>query len=257
MLKGRPDTVLLSIIHVNNEVGTIHDVEALAAQAKERVPRLIVHVDGVQALGKIAVCAKSVDLYSGSAHKLHGPKGIGFLAARRQLALAPLLRGGGHEGGLRSGTQNVAGAVGLGRAVSLAEERRAESEHRLSGLRERLRRGLVELGGRLHSPPDGVPHTTNVSFPGVPGEVMLRALEDRGVFVSTASACTTRKHARSHVLHAMGLPPEVAGCAIRISLSRYTTEDEVARGLEAMRDAVATLTELAAPRRRARGVEAR
>ena len=243
-----PDTVLLSLIHVNNEVGTIQDVEGIAAEAKRRFPRLLVHTDGVQALGKVPVRLGSLDLFSGSAHKLHGPKGIGFLAVRRGLALRPVLCGGGHEGGLRSGTQNVAGAVGMGRAVGLALAEQAGAQHRLGQLRDRFRRELErDPDCRLNSPVDGVPHTTNVSFPGIPGEVMLRALEERGVYVSTASACTTRKKALSHVLRAMGLPPEVAESAIRVSFSRYTTAAEVDGALEALR---AVRRELFVPARR-------
>lgn len=233
----RPDTVLLSLLHVNNEVGTAQDVEAIAAEAKARFPRLLVHVDGVQALGKVPVRLRGVDFFSASAHKVHGPKGVGFLAVRRGVALAPVLCGGGHEGGLRSGTQNVAGAVGLGRAASLAAAEQPRAEPVLGALRARFRACLAgDLEGRLNSPPDGVPHTTNVSFPGIPGEVMLRALEERGVYVSTASACTSRKHARSHVLRAMGLPPEVTESAIRVSFSRTTTAEELEGALAALRE---------------------
>jgi cysteine desulfurase len=232
----RPDSVMLSLIHVNNEVGTIQDVESIAREAKRRCPRLLIHVDGVQAVGKIALRLEHVDLYSGSAHKLHGPKGSGFLALRRGLALKPVLCGGGHEGGMRSGTQNVAGAVGLGIAVELASAGQERAVRELGPLRDRLRAAVGgELDGRLNSPADGVPHTTNISFAGIPGEVMLRALEERGVFVSTASACTTRKKARSHVLAAMGVPEDVAGSAIRVSFSRYTAADEVEVLLEALR----------------------
>jgi cysteine desulfurase len=249
----RDDTVLLSMIHVNNEVGTVHDVAALAAAARRDFPRLLVHVDGVQALGKVAVRLDGIDLYSGSGHKMHGPKGIGFLAVRRGTALKPLLCGGGHEGGLRSGTQNVAGAVGLGRAAGLAERERPRAASALGPLRDRLRQGLAGLGGRLNSPADGVPHTTNVSFPGIPGAVMLQALEERGVYVSTASACTTRKHARSHVLRAMGVPPEAAGCAIRLSLSRDSTLQDVDEALAATAEVV---RDLFVPARSRRGAGA-
>lgn len=231
----RRETVLLSLIHVNNEVGTVQDVEGIAAEAKRRFPRLLVHVDGVQAVGKVAVRLESVDLFSGSAHKAHGPKGAGFLAVRGGIALRPILSGGGHEGGLRSGTQNVAGAVGLGRAVALAEAEREAASRRLTTLRDRFRAAVErELDGRVNSPRDGVPHTTSVSFSGAPGEVTLRALEERGVFVSTASACTTRKRARSHVLRAMGLADEVVSGAVRFSFSRYTTPAEVEQALEAL-----------------------
>jgi cysteine desulfurase len=231
----RPDTVLLSLIHVNNELGTVHPVEAIAAEAKRRFPRLLIHVDGVQALGKVALRLEGIDLFGASGHKVHGPKGIGFLAVRRGTALAPILCGGGHEGGLRSGTQNVAGAVGLGRAAELAEAEREPAQARLSALRERFRACLAaELEGRINSPADGVPHTTNVSFPGIPGEVMLRALEERDVFVSTASACTNRKRGRSHVLRALGVSPDIAESAIRVSFSRYTTADEVEGALAAL-----------------------
>ena len=249
----REDTLLLSMIHVNNEVGAVHDVAAIAAAARRDFPRLLVHVDGVQALGKVPVRLDGIDLYSGSGHKMHGPKGIGFLAVRRGTALKPLLCGGGHEGGLRSGTQNVAGAVGLGRAAALAERERPRAASALAPLRDRLRRGLAELGARLNSPADGVPHTTNVSFAGVPGGVLLQALEDRGVYVSTASACTNRKHARSHVLRAMGLPPELAGCAIRLSLCRDSTVQDVDDALAAIADVV---RELFVPARGRRGAGA-
>jgi cysteine desulfurase len=231
----RPDTVLLSLIHVNNELGTVNPVEAIAAEAKRRFPRLLIHVDGVQALGKVELRLEGVDLFAASGHKVHGPKGIGFLAVRAGTAVAPILCGGGHEGGLRSGTQNVAGAVGLGRAAELAEAEREPALGRLTALRARFRACLAdELQGRINSPADGVPHTTNVSFPGIPGEVMLRALEERDVFVSTASACTNRKRGRSHVLRALGAAPDITESAIRVSFSRYTTADEVEGALAAL-----------------------
>ncbi len=217
------ETVLVSIMHVQNETGMLHPVETIARAVKRARPDIAVHADGVQAFGKVrlALAEGGLDLYTISGHKIGAPKGIGALWIRPGTRLAPLVTGGGQESGLRSGTENVFGAVAFGAAAARATADLAAFEERIDALGARLRAGLVELGGVGNGA--GVPWIVNVSFPGVKPEVALHALEERGVFVSTTSACASRKGKTSHVLAAMGLPDERIGSALRFSLGATST----------------------------------
>lgn len=228
----RPDTVLVSVMHVNNEVGSIMPVAEIAAALKGR--RTLLHVDAVQSVGKLPVDVHKlgVHLLSLSAHKLHGPKGAGALYRRPGVRLAPLLRGGGQEGGLRSGTENVPGIVGLGAAASLALGGLGAAAGHLRGLKERLLGGLAAAGLEfaVNGPPPaaGAPHILSLSFAGISrGEVLVHALEEHGVYVSTGSACHSRHRSASHVLAALRLPPARAAGAIRISFAPDTTPADV------------------------------
>jgi len=231
-------TILVSVMHVQNETGAVFPVEAIARAVKARSRRLVVHSDGVQAAGKLPTPA-GVDLYTVSAHKLHGPKGAGALLARTRVA--PLLRGGGQERGLRCGTEAVPALVGFGAAARAALAERARAGAALSRLGAVLRAGLEARGAAVSSPPDGAPWIVNASFPGAAAEPLLHALEGRRVFVSTGSACASRQRKRSPVLQAMGLPRERVDSAVRFSLSRLTTPDEVQRALAALDEALASL----------------
>ncbi len=226
------EVALLTVMHANNEVGTIQPIAALAARCGG-----LVHTDAAQSLGKVPVdvTALSVDLLTIAGHKLYAPKGIGALYVRDGLALPPLLLGAGHERGLRPGTENVAGIVGLGVACRLAGERLAAEATRLSDLRERLweRLSAGVDGLRRASPRQGVlPNTLSVLVPGRPGSAVLAAAP--GVAASTGSACHATGESPSGVLLAMGLPPSVALGAVRLSLGHGTTTADVDAAADAL-----------------------
>jgi cysteine desulfurase len=234
-------TILVSIMHVQNETGAVFPVDAIARRVKARSQKLVVHSDGVQAVGKVAPPSRAVDLYSVSAHKVHGPKGAGALVVRRPARVLPQLVGGGQERGLRSGTEALPLVVGLGVALRLAVESRVAAMRDAAPRSALLREGIVALGGVINSPAEAVPTTINASFPGAAAEPLLHALEDRDVIVSTGSACTSKKASRSPVLRAMGLSEERLASALRFSLSRDTTDADVRRSLAALGEALAAL----------------
>jgi cysteine desulfurase len=242
----RPETALVSIMLANNETGTINPVRELADVAHERgVP---FHTDAAQALGKIPVDVEDlgVDLMSLSAHKCYGPKGVGALYIRRRPAPGvrrarpePLLRGGRQERGFRSGTLNVPGIVGFGRAAALAAEALPEEVERISALRDELWRRISAglPGARPNGHPENrLPNTLNVSFPGVPASDLLGSLEN--VAASAGSACASEKGEPSHVLRAMGLDEETAFSSVRFGLGRFTTPEEVGQAAEFVVEAV-------------------
>ena len=227
-LEARPAVV--SVMWANNETGTIQPIADLAEGC--RAAGTIMHTDAVQALGKLRVRVDEVpvDLLTVSAHKLGGPKGVGALFVRRGTELVPLVYGGGQERGIRPGTEDVAGAVGLAIAAELAEAERSAEMDRLGALRNRLEaelyRAVPELvvhGGAA----DRLPTVLNVSIPGADPEVLLPALDAQGIAVSSGSACSSGAVRPSHVLEAMGVRAEVAGPSVRMSLGRTTTADEI------------------------------
>jgi cysteine desulfurase len=220
-----PRTALVSVGVVNSEVGT---TQPLAAIRKVSAGALL-HADAAQAIGKVAVNVRDVDLLTFSAHKIHGPKGAGGLWVRKGTPLAAQSVGGGQEFERRAGTENVAGAVGLAAAMQLASSGRELDAERLESLRERLRAGLERLGGvRIHGHPERhAPHILNAAFEGVEAEALILSLDATGVCVSTGSACASLSLVPSHVLKAMGVPAEIARSSLRFSLSVLTTEAEV------------------------------
>jgi cysteine desulfurase len=232
----RPDTVLVSVMWANNETGTLQPIHEIGRLCKER--GVLFHTDATQAVGKIPidVYAAGVDLLSFSGHKFYGPKGCGGLFVRRKnprVRLAPLLEGGGHERGFRSGTLNVPGIVGVGAACELAGREMAEESRRIRDLRDRLEAAIVsaEPATRLNGHPDGrLPHISNLSFVDVEGERLLAALDD--VAVSSASACSSGGIESSYVLRSMGVPEPLAQASIRFSLGRFTTADEIDYAVE-------------------------
>ncbi|WP_419179834.1 cysteine desulfurase family protein [Polycladomyces zharkentensis] len=234
------ETVLVSVMHVNNEVGTIQPIAEIGALLK-RHPKVLFHVDAVQSFGKMEVRPKEwgVDLMTLSGHKFHGPKGVGCLYVREGVSLAPLLTGGGQEGGLRSGTHNVPGIAGFAKAALLAKERQPEAVRRWS----RWKADLIEQvmsrveGVRVNGDPShegGAPHIVSFSFPGLRSEVIVHALEEENVFVSSKSACSSKGEKPSRILLAMGLDPTAAVGSIRISMGYHTTEEEVERCARAL-----------------------
>ncbi len=253
-------TALVSIMHANNEIGTIQPVEELATLARER--GALFHTDAVQSTGKIPVEPRTlgVDLLSISAHKLYGPKGVGALWVRRGLRLVPLMTGGKQERSRRSGTENVAGIVGLGVAAELARTKMTAESTRLSQLRDRLEQGILRHvagtavnGGSMPR----VPNTTNVSFDRVEAESLLIALDLDGIAVSTGSACSSGTLEPSHVLKAMGFPPHRTQNSIRFSLGAANTEaeiDHVISVLPRIVDKLRSLTRVPTGKRRRRRV---
>jgi cysteine desulfurase len=226
----RPETVLISIMHANNEIGTIQPLAEIGRIAREH--DIYFHSDAVQSVGKIPVDVEklSVDLLSLSAHKLHGPKGVGAMFIRKGTSLKPLLYGGHHERDRRPGTENVPGIVGLGMAAELAWANVDENAQRVAGLRDRLERGILEQIPQVSVNGDRqrrLPNTTNLCFDHVEGEGFVIAMDLRGIACSTGAACSSGSVEPSHVLSALGRTPEQARSSIRFSLGRYNTGEDV------------------------------
>jgi len=241
-----PDTVLVSLMHVNNEIGVIQDVAAVGRLCRER--GVLFHVDAAQSAGKLAldVGAMNIDLLALTAHKFYGPKGVGALYVRRKprVGLAPLMFGGGQESGLRSGTLATHQIVGLGMAAAIAAAEMQDDALRLSSLRQRLWDGLATLGGMHLNSPLGcsIPHILNVSFEGVEGESLLFGLE--GLAVSTGSACNSATQEASYVLRALGRSDALAQGSLRFSMGRFTTQQDIDHALERVRAQVGRLRAL-------------
>lgn len=228
-------TLLVSVIAANNEVGTLQPVEKLGNICRQA--GVIFHVDAVQAMGRIEIdlCSLPVELLSISGHKIYGPKGIGALYLRRGVKLQPQLFGGSHERGFRAGTENVAGIVGLGEACELLRVESGQHNKQIRLLRDSLWEGLQkELDGvHLNGHPENrLINTLNVSFEGVEGEALLLNLDLKGIACSSGSACASGSLEPSHVLTAMGMPPELAQAAVRFSLGRDNTADQIERVIE-------------------------
>jgi len=243
----RPETVLITVMHANNELGTVQPLEEVGRIAKER--DIYFHTDAVQSAGKVPIEVNQlgVDLLSLSAHKFYGPKGIGALYIRGGTRLRQLLYGGHHQRGFRPGTENVAGIVGLGKAAEIARESLAADARRVSTLRDKLEQGL--LARVPHARVNGgaslrTPNTTNLVFPGIEGEALLIALDLKGLACSTGAACSSGAVEPSHVLTAIGLPPEEARASLRFSLGRHTAEQEIDFALQVVPSAVEQLREL-------------
>jgi cysteine desulfurase len=234
-----PKTILISVMHAQNEVGTIQPIAAIGQIA--RAHHVPFHTDAAQSVGKIPtqVDELGVDLLTVAGHKLYAPKGVGALYVRRGLQVEPLIHGAGHEGGRRAGTENVAGIVGLGEACRLAGESLEQTAARLRDLRDRLHRGLTTHVEGVHlngHPTQRLPNTLNVSFAGVDSSALLAALSE--VAASTGSACHAGHAEPSAVLLAMGVPPELALGAVRFSLGRWTAEEEVDRAVTLLAEKV-------------------
>jgi cysteine desulfurase len=245
----RPDTALVSIMHANNELGTVQPIAEIAAIT--RAAGVPLHVDGVQALGKIPVdvTALGVDLYSVTGHKLYAPKGVGALYVRKGTALEPIAFGGHQERDRRPGTENVPGIAAFGAAAELASRTLAAESARLSALRDRLEEGILR---RIHGAAvngarsNRTSNTSNVCFDGIDGEALVIALDLRGFAVSTGAACSSGALAPSHVLTAIGLSPDRARASMRFSLGRSNTADQVDGLVDALEGAVGHLRRISA-----------
>ncbi|MBM7624436.1 cysteine desulfurase family protein [Sporohalobacter salinus] len=245
------DTVLVSIMHVNSEVGTIQPIaEVKEIINKYKDSKLYLHVDGVQALGKIEldVSNSQIDLLSLSSHKIHGPKGVGGLYISEDIRLKPQFSGGGQEMGYRGGTENVPGIVGFGQAAELISGNIKQATDYMQKLKKRLAQGIINNlnGVQINGPElkEGVAHILNLSFRGLKGEVLIHALEDKNVYASTGSACSSQNSDLSHVLQAMGIDDEAMEGAVRFSLSSENTEEEIDYVIDVLTDIVPQLRKI-------------
>ena len=236
------DTILVSIMHVNNEIGTLNDIEGLCRIVKEYNPSILFHTDAVQSFGKVPLYPKrmKIDLVSVSSHKIHGPKGVGFLYINEKAKIRPVIFGGGQQKGMRSGTENVPGIAGMGLAAKIVCEDRAADVNRLYDLKRYFIEKLSELsdvtvngipavsGGVLEDAVKlSAPHIISASFKGVRAEVLLHTLESQGIYVSSGSACSSNKPSVSATLSAIGLQRELLDSTLRFSLSIENTRDEI------------------------------
>lgn len=234
------DTLLLSFMMVNNEIGTVLPYETVIPALKKKFPKLLIHMDAVQGFAKYPLNVKrlGVDLVTISGHKLYAPKGIGALYVKKGVRLKPLIRGGGQEQGLRSGTQAAELAAGFDAALTLCAQNREEWGRRCAALNARLREGASRLERvEINSPADGAPHILSLSVLGVPSEIMLHFLESKGIYVSSGSACA--KGAKSSALEAYGLPEERIRSALRVSFGRENTPGDVDALLDALAEGAA------------------
>ncbi len=233
------ETVLVSVMLVNNEVGSVQPVEEIGKLIKSAAPEALFHVDGVQGFGKMQIHPKKlgIDMLSVSGHKIHGPKGSGMLYVSGNAKLTPYIHGGGQQKNMRSGTENVPGIAGLAAAAELAYDHLEEDRDRLYDLKGYFENELLKLPDVMINGPvgkDGAPHIVNASFLGVRSEVLLHALEDKGIYVSAGSACASHKRTESPTLKAMGLSKAASESALRFSFSAYTTGEELSAVLEAV-----------------------
>lgn len=242
----RPDTILVSIMHTNNEIGSLQPVAEAGELIKKCNPQTMFHVDAVQGFGKFRIYPKKmqIDMLSVSAHKIHGPKGVGFLYLREGARVNPIMYGGGQQKGMRSGTENVAGSAGMAKAAELVYRDLDSDMERMYGLREMLINGVsqieeVKVNGCLGR--EGAAHIVSLSVRGVRSEVLLHALEERGIYVSAGSACASHKPQPSATLRAIGIEKELLDSTIRFSLSVFTTKEEIAYTVQALNEMVPML----------------
>ncbi len=244
-----PQTALISVMHANNEVGTIQPIEKISKIAKER--GVLVHTDAIQAFGKIDVDVNKlgIDLLSISAHKVYGPKGVGALYIRKGTDIWPLIYGGSQEREMRAGTENTIGIVGFGEAVRVMTERRDKDKKRIAKLSEQLEKGIEEKIPKVKfngHDKNRIKGTLNFSFYDLEAEAILLALATKEIYVSTGSACSEGAEDVSHVLEAIGLKPEVARSSVRMSLGRFNTEEDIKTVLEELPEIVKKLREISA-----------
>lgn len=227
----RNETVMVSAMYVNNEIGTIEPIEEMSKIYKSCRPSGIFHVDAVQAYGKFPFSAErtGADLITLSSHKIHGPKGVGALYIKNKTKIAPIIFGGGQQNNLRPGTENVHGIYGFGIAAKLSQSDISAKEAKMRELRARLEKGILENieNVRINTPKNSAPHILNVSFGGTKSEVLLHSLEIDGIYVSSGSACSSHKKGPSYVLTAIGLDRDLIDGTLRLSLSEFTTAEEI------------------------------
>lgn len=228
----REDTILVSMMYVNNEIGAVQDIAALSRGVKEKNPHTYVHVDAIQAFGKYHIYPKrmGIDMLSVSSHKLHGPKGVGLLYIDEKVKIVPIIYGGGQQKGMRSGTDNVPGIAGFALAAKLTYTDLDRKVERMYHLKQKLVDGLLALSDvHIHGMAvnEGAPHIVSAAFVGVRSEVLLHTLEDRGIYVSAGSACSTHKRNASPTMQAIQAPKQLTEATVRFSLAETTTEEEI------------------------------
>ncbi len=242
----RTDTILVSIMHTNNEIGSVQPIAEAGVLIKRKNPDTLFHVDAVQGFGKARIFPGKmhIDMLSASAHKIHGPKGIGLLYMRDGAKVSPIMYGGGQQRGLRSGTENLPGIAGFAKAAELVYQELEQDVDRMYALREKLTEGVKKVGDvTVNGCPgrEGAPHIVSASFRGVRSEVLLHALEERGIYVSAGSACAAHKPQPSATLRALGVEKELLQSTIRFSLSGFTTDEEITYTCQNLEDIVPKL----------------
>lgn len=242
----REDTILVSIMYVNNEIGSVQRISEIAKIIKGYKDSIVFHVDAIQAFGKMEIYPRrlGVDIMSVSGHKIHGPKGSGFIYIKDKIKVKPIIYGGGQQNAMRSGTENVSGIAGLGQAVADVYNRLSESVSRMTELRNYFIDEVTKLDGvsvNSYKDENYAPHIISVSVEGVRSEVLLHSLEEKNVYVSAGSACSSNKPAVSETLKAIGLKKELLDSTVRFSLSIDTTKDEIDYALETMQEMLSKL----------------
>lgn len=242
----RPDTILVSVMYVNNEVGAVEPIEEISRIIKAKNPSVIFHVDAIQAYGKYVIRPKKqgIDLLSVSGHKIHGPKGVGFLYIRGGVKIKPLIYGGGQQNNLRSGTENVPGAAGLGVAAKEMYTNHEEKIRRLTELKDYMTDRLGEIEGTSINSKKGAesaPQIVSVSFEGVRSEVLLHALEDKGIYVSSGSACSSHHPGISGTLKGIGVAQKYLDATIRISFGIFNTKEEIDYCIDTLKELLPVL----------------
>ena len=242
----RPDTILVSTMYVNNEVGAVEPVEEISKIIKAKNPSTLYHVDAIQAYGKYVIRPKKqgIDLLSVSSHKIHGPKGVGFLYIRNGVKIKPLIYGGGQQAGMRSGTENVPGVAGFGAAAKEMYTNHAEKVQKLIELKDYMTDRLGEIEGTVINSKKGeasAPQIVSVSFEGVRSEVLLHALEDKGVYVSSGSACSSNHPGISGTLKGIGVAQKLLDSTIHMSFGMFNTKEEVDYTIDVLKELVPVL----------------
>ena len=242
----RPDTILVSTMMVNNETGAVMPVEKIGAMIQEKCPKALYHVDAIQAFGKYRIYPKkwNIHLLSVSSHKIHGPKGVGFLYINSKAKVQPLILGGGQQNGMRSGTDNVPGIAGLAKSAEIVYKHFDEQTAQMRACKHRLIEGLRELDDVvIHGMPEeeGAPQIVNASFLNVRSEVLLHTMEDRQIYVSAGSACSSHKRAGSPTLTAIGASKAEMESAVRFSFSEFTTLEQIDYTLDTLREVLPML----------------
>jgi cysteine desulfurase len=231
------NTILVSIMYVNNEVGSVMPVEEIGRRIKEKNPQVVFHVDAIQAFGKYRIYPgrMGIDLMSISSHKFHGPKGVGALYAKERVKLKPIIYGGGQQSGMRSGTENVPGMAGMALAAKMVYANLDENVKHMNNLKERLVRRMTEIEG-VHYNKGEAPHIVSLTFDGVRSEVLLHALEEREIYVSSGSACSSNKHSESATLKTIGLDKKALDSTLRFSFSEDNTEEQIDYAVDCVKE---------------------
>ncbi len=239
------ETALVSVMYVNNEIGSIQDLQAISKIIKKH-SSAVFHVDAVQALGKVECHVKKhgIDMMTMSSHKLHGPMGVGALYVKKGIKIRPLLIGGGQQKTIRPGTENTPGVVGFGEACKVAFEELNVNQTKMIEFRDYFIANVLEIPFSKQNGASDAPHIINISFPNMRGEVLLHTLESHGIYVSTGSACASKNKSYSHVLEAIGLDEKHKEGAIRFSLSKFTTKEELDYAIQVLKDSIEELDQI-------------